>query len=81
MSKKRSARVPPYQRHKSGQGKVRIAGKDFYLGRHGTPSGCLPSSSSTVRGLRSPWHYQVSDRPYGRRLKLQISHVWKNMSK
>lgn len=36
MPPKRS-REPAYQLHMSGQAKVRLAGVDYYLGKHGTP--------------------------------------------
>lgn len=32
-----NARVPNHGRHASGQAVVRLGGKDFYLGRFGTP--------------------------------------------
>jgi hypothetical protein len=35
MSKNR--RIPAYQKHPSGQARVRINGKDYYCGKHGTP--------------------------------------------
>ncbi len=30
------SRIPSYRRHHSGQATVRINGRDFYLGAHGT---------------------------------------------
>ncbi len=36
MSRPRSIQ-PAYQYHLSGQAKVRLGGRDFYLGKHGTP--------------------------------------------
>ena len=36
MARKKSEQ-PAYQYHMSGQAKVRLDGKDFYLGKHGTP--------------------------------------------
>jgi integrase len=35
MSKNR--RIPAYQKHPTGQARVRINGKDYYCGKHGTP--------------------------------------------
>jgi integrase len=37
MSKKKTRQIPAYQKHPSGQARVRIRGKDYYLGKHGTP--------------------------------------------
>ena len=36
MPRPRSS-APAYQFHVSGNAKVRLAGKDFYLGSHGSP--------------------------------------------
>lgn len=36
MSRRTGRRVPSYRKHKTGQALVRVAGVDYYLGRHGT---------------------------------------------
>ncbi len=36
MAKKTTRRIPSYLQHPSGQGRVRIDGKDYYCGKYGT---------------------------------------------
>jgi len=37
MAKTKGNQLPPVHKHKTGQARTRISGKDFYLGVHGTP--------------------------------------------
>jgi len=55
----KGVRLPPYARHASGQAKVRIAGKDFYCGRHGTPA-----SRERYERLVAEWVAQGMPRPW-----------------
>jgi integrase len=55
----RGVRLPPYARHASGQAKVRIAGKDFYLGPHGTPE-----SRERYERVVAEWVAQGTPRPW-----------------
>ncbi len=55
----RGVRLPPYARHASGQAKVRIAGKDFYLGRYEKPE-----SRERYERLLAEWVAQGTPRPW-----------------
>ena len=55
----RGARLPPYTRHARGQGKVRIAGRDFYVGLYGTPE-----SRERYERLVAEWVAQGMPKPW-----------------
>jgi len=57
MSK--GVRLPPYSRHARGSAKVRIAGKDFYLGRYDTPE-----SRQRYERLLAEWVAQGTPKPW-----------------
>ena len=56
---KRSVRIPKYQRHGTGQAKVRLGGHDFYLGKFGTSE-----SRERYRRLISEWTALGCPRPW-----------------
>ena len=49
----RGATLPKLRKHVHGQAVVRIAGRDHYLGRHGTRSENVPAKALLRRAVRA----------------------------